>query len=131
MEENSKFRSVLTCLWITGAFWAILLLAPAVIALVNRWDSFIYQLGRGSIAISLLAQPIACAFASEVAESISDGQHDVCVFVNQIIAIFVSVILALYAFFIRENILDGIVCIISAAVVIFSAVGIAKNFGHK
>lgn len=131
MEKSSKISSVLMCLGIIGAFWAILLLGPAVIALVNRWDSFIYRLGRGSIVFSLLAQPIACAFASEAAESISDGLHDVCVFVNQIIAIFVSVILSLFAFFIRENILDGIVSIISAAVVIFNAVGIAKNFGHK
>ncbi len=132
METNNNGTSVLNLLKITGAFWALVLFGPGLVMILNNvtiWFSGagFYEGSFGYEALVFFSQTIACALACNAAEGISSDHHQVCVLVNEIIAVCLFVIMALYMFFLLGETLKGINYVLSATVTIVYSVKTAKT----
>jgi hypothetical protein len=89
---------------------------------------------EGSLGYQILlfvSQPISCAIANSVAEHISNEEHDICVLVNDIIAICIFVLLAIYMFFVGKNIWLGSIYVVSAATLIYCSARLAQSFSKN
>lgn len=128
--------SILKCVCIICVFWLLVFFGPALVSLINTFDTIFYGLGyrEGSLGyqiLSFVSQPISCAIASSVAENIFKEEHNICVFVNDIIAICVFVLLAIYMFFVLKNIWLGFVYVVSAVTLIYCSARLAQNFSKN
>ena len=135
MNEKKK-NPVLRCLAIIGAFWALILFGPALVMLINNFNTWFSGFGffEGSFgykALMFLSQPMACVIACGTAEQISDKEHNVCVLVNIIVAICVSALSALCSFFLNGKPLTGITNVVSFIVLVCYAVRAAKAINTK
>lgn len=130
-EKKSPF---LKCLGITVAFWLLFVFGPALVMLSNNISAWFSGLGYldGSFGYNLLvffSQPMACGIASAVAEGISDEKHNVCVLVNEVIAICITLLSTLCSFLFTGDMWNGISLALSVVVLIACAIhtGVAIN----
>ena len=133
---RSKILSVLKCFGIICVFWLLVFFGPALVSLINKFDTIFYGMGyrEGSLGyqiLSFVSQPLSCAIASSVAEHISKEEHDICVLVNDIIAICVFVLFAIYMFFVLKNIWLGFIYVVSAVTLIYCSARLAQNFSKN
>ena len=124
--------SVLKCIGLIAAYWALILFGPLLVMIWNRiavWLSGggFYEGSFGYKILVFLSQPIACSLAHSAAKSISDDNHNICVLVNEIVAVCLLVFLTWSSFFLLNEIINAINYIVSAVVVIIYAVLTAKT----
>ena len=132
MDTKNKGNSAVKCFAIILAYWALILFGPILVMLFNAARVWFSGMGffKGSFgykALVFLAQTLACIFACEVAESISSGKHQVCVFVNQIVTVSIFVFIALSMFFLQGEILNGVQYVLASTVTIIYSVKTAKT----
>lgn len=128
-------RSVLKCIGIIAAYWALILFGPLLVMIWNRiavWFSGggFYEGSFGYKILVFLSQPIACSLAHSAAKSISDDNHNICVLVNEIVTVCLFVFLTWSSFFLLNEIINAISYIVSIVVTIICAVSTAKTLGN-
>lgn len=134
---NEKKRNpVLRCFGIICAFWALILFGPALVMLINKFCVFfsgmgLYEDSFGYTLLKFFSQAIACSAACETAWQMSKNEHNVCVLINDVIAICVSVLSSLCSFFINGDFWMGVSSIVSAAVLIYYTVRASKEINTK
>ena len=130
------WHSVMKCVGITIAFWGMVLLGPGLVILFNNLTTLFSEAGyyEGSIGYKILvffSQSIGCALAYSVAESISKYDHQICVFVNEIICICFLVLLALSMFFLLNETINGLNYVVATIVTIICSKETVKSITVK
>ena len=128
-------HSVLKCIGIIAAYWALILFGPILVMILNRialWFSGggFYEGSFGYKVLVFLSQPIACSLAHSAAKSISDDNHNICVLVNEIIAICLFAFLIWSSLFILDEIANVLSYTVSAIVNIIYAVLTVKTLSN-
>jgi hypothetical protein len=134
--SEKKRNPALRCLGIIGAFWALIVFGPALVMFMNKITVWFSGMGvlEGSFGHNLLSffsQTMACVFACGTAEQISDNEHNVCVLVNEIVAICIVLLSALCSLFLLGDIWQGVSSILAAAILVFFSVRTAKSINTK
>ena len=124
--------SVLKCIGIIAAYWALILFGPILVMVLNRtalWFSGggFYEGSVGYNILVFLSQPIACSLAHSAAHSISDDKHNICILVNEVVAVCLFAFLIWGSFSLLNETINAISYIVSAVVAIVYAVLTAKT----
>ena len=123
------------CTKITGAFWLLVFFGPILVKLLHAANN--YLAGGGifqellDYAIAFFSQALACVAACEAAKALAKDDHKICVLVNQIIAFFVLIALAIFTIFTIGKIIDGASLAASAVVPIVYSVLTIKSLRQK
>ena len=120
-------KKILTCSAATLSYWALLFLGPALILLLNNigyyfsgggWGpgSFMYNV------LSFFSQPLSCFLAYAAAKGICKESHKICVLINCIVGIGMTILSAIGASnagntkLLISMIISTIVCTITAVI---------------
>lgn len=135
MNEKQK-HPVLRCMAITSAFWALILFGPALVMLINKFCIFfsgmgLYEDSFGYTLLTLFSQAIAAVAACETADQMYKNEHNICVLINEIIAICVSVLSAFCSFFLIGDFWQGISSVLSGVVITYCVIRIVRAINTK
>lgn len=127
-------KNALRIALVTLVFWALIILGPTLIYLWNALSPAYGQYQAGSLGYAVLmiiAQPISCGIAFYAANHVSADQHDICVFVNLIIAAVVMVVFFFFSGNISEYIKYAISVIVCVVCSYFQSKNIRNASGSK
>lgn len=133
LEHSQKTKSFFICLGATLAYWAVILIGPFVIHLVDFFVTILSPSGWDQNGIyeqflaPLIAQALACYLAYLCANLICKNDHPFCVLTNCIVG---ACACCIFLFFSTSTKLL-ISMIVSAVVCIASAVVQVKSISQK
>lgn len=132
-DRSQRAKSLLTCLGATLAYWAVILIGPFVIHLVDFFVTLLSPSGWNQNGIyeqllaPLIAQALACYLAYRCANLICKKNHPFCVLTNCIVG---ACACGVFAFFATST-KSLISLIVSAVACIATAVVQAKSISQK